>query len=59
MRNHAEQKSLIVRHIERIRQNPHFGTNVPIWVIPENNLGLESSHIEKVISARTPPPSEK
>lgn len=40
---------MIRRHLERIRQNPHFGTNVPIWVIPENNLGLESSHIEKFV----------
>lgn len=40
---------MIERHIDRIRQNPHFGTHVPIWVIPENNLGLESSHIEDFV----------
>jgi hypothetical protein len=49
VRNHSEQKSLIVRHIQRLRQDERF-RSVPIWVIPENNLGLEASHVEKFVT---------
>jgi hypothetical protein len=49
VRTHAQQKNLLEKHVARIRQNEHF-RNVPIWVIPENNLGLESSHIESYVT---------
>jgi hypothetical protein len=49
VRNHAQQQSLVLRVINRLRQNPLF-TTVPIWVIPENNLGLEASHVEAFVS---------
>jgi hypothetical protein len=49
VRNHAQQQSLVLRVIGRLRQNPLF-TTVPIWVIPENNLGLEASHVEAFVS---------
>ena len=49
MRDHDEQQYLITQHIRRLRQHEHYQT-VPIWVIPENNLGLESSHIEKFVT---------
>lgn len=31
-----------------MRQSEHYRA-VPIWIVPENNLGLESSHIEKFV----------
>lgn len=46
---HDQQKNLITRHIARLRQEEHF-RNIPIWVIPENNLGLEASHIESYVT---------
>lgn len=49
MRTHAQQKNLVTKHIQRLRQNEFF-RNIPIWVIPENNLGLESSHIESFVT---------
>lgn len=44
MRTPGQQHELIHKHIARIRQKEHFA-RVPICVIPENNLGFESSHI--------------
>ena len=49
MRSHIEQKSLVRRHIAQLRQCEYF-RSVPIWVIPENNLAHESSHIEKFVT---------
>lgn len=49
MRTHAQQKHLINRTIARIRELEHF-RNVSIVLIPENNLGLESSHIESYVT---------
>jgi hypothetical protein len=46
--SHDAQKLLIRRHINRIRQHNKFGSSL-IVVIPENNMGLEHSHIEKFI----------
>ena len=41
-----QEKSLILRHIAKLREE-HPG--VHIWFIPENNLGLEGSHLEKFV----------
>lgn len=44
MRTPAQQNDVMRKLIARIRLNPHYA-RVPIVVIPENNLGFESSHI--------------
>jgi len=44
VRTPAQQNEVMRRLIARIRQHEHFA-HVPIVVIPENNLGFESSHI--------------
>jgi len=44
VRTPGQQSELVRKHIARLRQHVHFA-RVPIWVIPENNLGFESSHI--------------
>lgn len=44
MRTPAQQNDVMRKLIARIRQNVHYA-RVPIVVIPENNLGFESSHI--------------
>lgn len=45
-KNHDQEKSLLLRHIARLRL---LYPGVRIWFVPENNLGLEGSHLEKMV----------
>lgn len=46
VRNHVEQKSLIRRHIAALKE---IYPTTHLWFIPENNLALEGSHLEKFV----------
>ena len=52
--NELEQYALLARHFGAIDANPLWRKAKKIF-IPENNLGLEASHMDTLVSRYSPP----
>lgn len=48
MKHSQEEFDLLQRHIKRLRENKHWKAARKIF-IPENNLGLEASHLHTMV----------
>lgn len=50
MRNDNEEQFLLERHLRKLLENPLIRDCPNIWFIPENNMGLEASHLHTMVT---------
>lgn len=49
VKTHIEQKKVLLNHLGALKKSNRYFSNVPLVFIPENNLGLEASHMEGMV----------